>query len=152
MDRSLPGSSDHGILLARILEWVAMPSCREFSQPRGRIHIFLWFLHWQVGSLPLEPPGKPKRVPRRWNAHLITLFISMTKMYTTTHQEKTTKKFPDLYVVWISQGPQNILSLARRSHLSIMPEEYFRSLLSITNSIRTQIRSEIQSNLAVKDV
>ena len=29
MDCSLPGSSVHGILLARILEWVAMPSSRE---------------------------------------------------------------------------------------------------------------------------
>ena len=28
MDCSLPGSSVHGILQARILEWVAMPSCR----------------------------------------------------------------------------------------------------------------------------
>ena len=26
MDRSLPGSSVHGILQARILEWVALPS------------------------------------------------------------------------------------------------------------------------------
>ena len=31
MDCSLPGSSVHGILLARILEWVAMPSSRESS-------------------------------------------------------------------------------------------------------------------------
>ena len=28
MDRSLPGSSVHGILQARILQWVAMPSSR----------------------------------------------------------------------------------------------------------------------------
>ena len=28
MDCSPPGSSVHGILQARILEWVAMPSCR----------------------------------------------------------------------------------------------------------------------------
>ena len=34
MDRSLPGSSVHGIVQARILEWVAMPSCRGSSQPR----------------------------------------------------------------------------------------------------------------------
>ena len=34
MDRSLPGSSVHGILQARILEWVAMPSARGFSWPR----------------------------------------------------------------------------------------------------------------------
>ena len=33
MDCSLPGSSVHGILQARILEWVAMPSSRGPSQP-----------------------------------------------------------------------------------------------------------------------
>ena len=31
MDCSLLGSSVHGILQARILEWVAMPSCRGSS-------------------------------------------------------------------------------------------------------------------------
>ena len=34
MDCSLPGSSVHGILQARILEWAAMPSSRASSQPR----------------------------------------------------------------------------------------------------------------------
>ena len=34
MDCSPPGSSVHGILQARILEWVAMPSSRRSSQPR----------------------------------------------------------------------------------------------------------------------
>ena len=37
MDRgSLSGSSVHGILQARMLEWVAMPSARESSQPKDR--------------------------------------------------------------------------------------------------------------------
>ena len=36
MDCSLPGSSDHGILQARILEWVAMPSSRGSSQHRDQ--------------------------------------------------------------------------------------------------------------------
>ena len=31
VDCSLPGPSAHGILEARILEWVAMPSSRGFS-------------------------------------------------------------------------------------------------------------------------
>ena len=35
MEYSLPGSSVHGILQARVLEWVAMPSSRGSSQPRG---------------------------------------------------------------------------------------------------------------------
>ena len=34
MDCSLPGSSIHGSLQARILEWVDMPSSRGSSQPR----------------------------------------------------------------------------------------------------------------------
>ena len=36
---SPPGSSVHGILQARILEWVAMPSSRGSSQPRDRTQI-----------------------------------------------------------------------------------------------------------------
>ena len=39
MDCSPPGSSVHGILQARILEWVAIPFSRESSQLRDRI----WF-------------------------------------------------------------------------------------------------------------
>ena len=34
-----PGSSVHGILQARLLEWVAMPSSRESSQPRDRTQV-----------------------------------------------------------------------------------------------------------------
>ena len=39
MDCSLPGSSIHGILQARILEWVAISFCRGSSRPRDRIQI-----------------------------------------------------------------------------------------------------------------
>ena len=40
MDCSLPGSSVHGILWARILEWVAMLSSRGSSWPRHQTHVF----------------------------------------------------------------------------------------------------------------
>ena len=39
MDCSPPGSSLHGILQARILEWVAMPSSRGSSQPRDQTQV-----------------------------------------------------------------------------------------------------------------
>ena len=39
MDCRPPGSSVHGILHAGILEWVAMPSSRGFSQPRDQIQV-----------------------------------------------------------------------------------------------------------------
>jgi len=39
MDCSLPGSSVYGILLARILEWVAITFSRGSSGPRDRTHV-----------------------------------------------------------------------------------------------------------------
>ena len=59
MGCSLPGSSVHGIFQARILDWVAKLSSRRSSRPRDRTHITLPLQHWQVSSLPLEPPWKP---------------------------------------------------------------------------------------------
>ena len=45
------------ILQARILEWVAISFFRGSSQ--GLNQCLLCLLHWQVGYLSLEPPGKP---------------------------------------------------------------------------------------------
>ena len=51
MDCSLPGSTVHGILQARILEWLATPSFRGSSQPRYQTHVSYvscigeWFLY-----------------------------------------------------------------------------------------------------------
>ena len=50
MDCSLPGSSVHGILQARILEWVAILFSRGSSQPESPA--------LQTDSLPPEPPGE----------------------------------------------------------------------------------------------
>ena len=58
-DCSPPGSSVHGILQARILEWVAVPPPGGLPDP-GIEPRSLTSPAWQVGSLPLVPPGKPK--------------------------------------------------------------------------------------------
>ena len=69
MDCSPLSSSVHGILQARILEWVATPS-RGSLRPRDGtcvsclLHL-LCLLYWQVGSLPLAPPGKPKEPTKK---------------------------------------------------------------------------------------
>ena len=62
MDCSLPGSSVHGILQTRILEWVAISSSRGSFQPRDSNLHLLCLLHWQAGSLPLVPGGKPMKL------------------------------------------------------------------------------------------
>ena len=54
MDCSLPGLSVHGILQARMLEWVAISFSRRSFWPRDSI-----WVSCIVDSLPSEPPGKP---------------------------------------------------------------------------------------------
>ena len=55
-----PNSSVHGILQA----WNPGVGCHALLQgifqTQGSNPHFLCFLHWQVGSLPPAPPGKPK--------------------------------------------------------------------------------------------
>ena len=54
MDCSPPGSSVHGILQARILEWVAIPFSRGSSQPSDGT----WVSHTAGRLITAEPPGK----------------------------------------------------------------------------------------------
>ena len=53
---SKEASSVHGILQARILEWVAIPSPGDIPHPG----VETGSPALQADSLPLEPPGKPK--------------------------------------------------------------------------------------------
>ena len=55
MDSSPPDSSVQGILQARILEWVAIPSPEDLPDPG----IEPGSLALQGDSLPSEPLGKP---------------------------------------------------------------------------------------------
>ena len=65
MDNSLPGSSVHGILQARILsEWVAIPFSRGYSWPRDGTQVSCIAGRFFLS----EPPGKP-------------LFYHMMKLY-----------------------------------------------------------------------
>ena len=85
MDCSPPGSSIHGILQARILEWVAIPFFRGSSWPRDWIHVSWiansFFTFWttretqwkwkgscSVVSDSSGPHGlKPTRLLRPWD-------------------------------------------------------------------------------------
>ena len=58
MDHSSPGSSVHGILQARILQWIPMPSSRSSSQPRDQTRVS----HMAGRLVTSEPQGKSLRV------------------------------------------------------------------------------------------
>ena len=55
MNCSLPGSSVHGILQARILEWIAIPFSRGSSWPRGQTQVSCFvgrfFTIWATGKM-----------------------------------------------------------------------------------------------------
>jgi len=60
---SLPGSSVHGVLQARILEWVAIPFSKESSQPKDEPRSpalqadFFFFLPYEAPEEPLDKQG-----------------------------------------------------------------------------------------------
>ena len=58
MDCCPPGSSVHGLLQARILEWVAIFFFRDLPD-KGSNPDLLWLLLWQADSLPLSHLGSP---------------------------------------------------------------------------------------------
>ena len=67
MDCSLPGSSVHGIIQARMLEWVAIPFPGDLPDPGIKPRS----LALQAGSLPSEPLGSHpwvRKIPygREW--------------------------------------------------------------------------------------
>ena len=55
MDCSLPGSSVHGILQERILQWVAIPFCRISTWPRD----WTWVSHIAGRFFTIWAKGKP---------------------------------------------------------------------------------------------
>ena len=68
MDCSPPGCSVHGISQARILEWVAISSCRGSSQPRDWIHVSCL----AGGFFTTAPPGKSWIIIYFWLLKLLT--------------------------------------------------------------------------------
>ena len=73
----------HGILQARILEWVAFLFSRGSSNPGIKSRS----LSLQVVSLPAEPPGKPKTDYR------YTKLIIVTEAPTCKEEKSTEKAF-----------------------------------------------------------
>ena len=81
MDCSPPGCSVHGILQARILEWVAMPSCRRSSQSRDWTHVS-YVSCFDRRVLPHQHHlGSPRHVSLKsysgWTTHVTLEFLKL---------------------------------------------------------------------------
>ena len=86
MDYSLSGSSVHGILQLRTVEWVAIPFSREPSQPRDRTQVShiagRFFTIWATREALVQPYRAPWSRPNAlipWNcSQLLENFGSKT--------------------------------------------------------------------------
>ena len=97
MDCSPPGSSIHGILWARILAWVAIPSSRRSSQPRDRT--------W-VSCTAGRPQGWP------WHPLILCVIF-------TVHCLRGRRLW--IQTTWDQRGPTLICHVACISHWTSWP-------------------------------
>ena len=88
MDCTLPGSSVHGILQARILEWVAMPSSRDLSNP-GIEPASPVVPSLQAGSLSLSHWGSPRHTigSNSWTPWYLTKGVDSIYPHKTQHSD-----------------------------------------------------------------
>ena len=80
MDCNLPGSSGHGILQTRILEWVAISLSKGSSWPKKQT----WSPALQVNALPSELLGKPFWIcVYVWLTH-VAMYLKLTQRCKST--------------------------------------------------------------------
>ena len=74
MDCSPPGSSVHGILQTRIVEWVAIPFSRGSSRPRDQTQVYCiagrFFTIWATREAPTITERLEKRTEERYKHYL----------------------------------------------------------------------------------
>ena len=105
---SLSGCSVHGVLQARILEWVAMPSSRGSLQPRGWAcisHVSCIscidrqvLYHWASKEAHLRTMTSYQTKNRRKISSLVRI---MTQIYITTDIYQTSQNPSQLLIVWL---------------------------------------------------
>ena len=132
MDCSPPVSFGHGILQARIPEWVALPSFRGSCQPGDRTHISYGSCT-AGGFITTEPPGKPQmrqQHPPKMTCLLGFLGLNcfITKMLTQRHQQ-----IPGPPVLFQTAGGPRVTLTWHRPPVSLprLPQNHTAALLSI---------------------
>ena len=89
MDCSQSGFSIHGIFYARILEWVAISSCRGSSWPKDRADVSRVSCIEQVESLPAASPGKPRDLGRTQQGCCVSCLLLLWPITKPTYLKAT---------------------------------------------------------------
>ena len=103
MDCSLPGSSVHGILQARMLKWVFIPFSRGSSRPKDGTH---------VSYISCTGRWVLNTTSTTWEAQGLSVGTRKSILRAT----RSTKKFPIGFVMWIPshkslKTPHRLLTL-----------------------------------------
>ena len=112
---------------------------------RGLNSHLLCLLHWQVDSLPLEPPGKPAEF---FTLHYITFqLISQCDMYcimSVSHQSKSSLRAGILCVLFILMFPEPAQCLTWSSFSSTLLNEYINLQWIIFSLLKTLMLGKIE--------
>ena len=155
MDCSLPGSSVHGILQAKILEWVAMPFSRGSSRQQSNLCL-LQILHcrmilycWATGEAPSRlrhmsltlPSWPPTSIldssVGNTNAILVFLLhdVGLEGRGTEKKISNNWRNAPWIYFLEHNEGPKHALLFSRthlwKCRLLGHPEFWIKTLRSV---------------------
>ena len=95
MDCSPPGSSAHGVIQARILKWVAMPSSRGSSWPRDQTHFCYVSCIGRQVLYPSRLLGSPRSVYLFVNNRNIVLDFDINSWLRSVRQ-----RVSNMMLVW----------------------------------------------------
>ena len=107
-----------GILQARILEWVAMPSSRGSSGPRDLTRISYVSCIGKAGSLPLAPPGKIHFLSNNICILISSFLVLNTKQWAIYYQVVRAFIWWYRLILYSLQSP-------RISHFFKSPESFY---------------------------
>ena len=125
MDWGPPGSSVHGFLQARILEWAATPSSRGSSQPRDRTRISYVSCIGRWVLYHLHHPGSPGMLHERPN--------------TCPQQSDLTWGWKTPSVSWATESP------CVQVYTYDLPTHHRSSLISFSGTRAVPVHGSVQS-------
>ena len=111
----------HGILQASILEWVAFPFSRGYSQPRDRTHVS----RTAGNSLPAEPQSSCKTAIVPSGVMRIESLQNLWAPASPSHNTTATQSFrvpcgsPDSQQTWANRSPSTV-SFASSWHFALL--------------------------------
>ena len=146
MDYSPPGSSVHGILQARILEWPAMPSSRGASLPRDRTCVSC-ISCTADGFFTAEPPEKPHNFSQVQSLSRVRFFVTpWTAARQASLSITNSWSTPKTHVHWVGDAirPSHSLSSPSRHDFDLSQHQGLFKWVSSSHQVAKVLEFQLQ--------